>query len=162
MNRQLAGRFRPYAFGVIAVCTMAHSLTVLAEDNDALAVARGVKGIIAADNAGDLERVIEFYADDAILILPSGPTVEGKTNIRKHYASLLGQQSLRIQNDIIETIVSGNWAISRGINHVESSSKDDAASCSSTMYLMTLRRDNTPNSWRIAHLQWNNQPALCG
>jgi steroid delta-isomerase-like uncharacterized protein len=42
---------------------------------------------LKALNLRDLDRLMTFYADDAVLIFPASPPVEGKANIRRAYAS---------------------------------------------------------------------------
>lgn len=44
-----------------------------------------VNGLIAADNARDIERVVELYAPDAILMPPDESPVEGIAAIRPRY-----------------------------------------------------------------------------
>ncbi len=42
---------------------------------------------LKALNQRDLDRLMTFYADDAVLVFPASPPVEGKANIRRAYAS---------------------------------------------------------------------------
>src|SRR5262245_7390232 len=42
-------------------------------------------GIIAADNLADVDRIVAFYEDDAMLLPPAGPAVKGKTAIKRRY-----------------------------------------------------------------------------
>ncbi len=42
---------------------------------------------LKALNLRDLDRLMTFYADDAVLVFPASPPVEGKANIRRAYAS---------------------------------------------------------------------------
>ena len=42
---------------------------------------------LKALNQRDLDRLMTFYGDDAVLVFPASPPVEGKANIRRAYAS---------------------------------------------------------------------------
>lgn len=118
-----------------------------------------VRGIIAADNAGDLDAVLSFYDDNAVLIAPTGPDVVGKAAIRDHYVGLFAENSLSIDIDIQDSVVSGEWAISRGVNFVAATSKSTGETAhAESKFLMTLRRD-ADAGWRIVHLMWVNRPA---
>lgn len=116
-----------------------------------------VRSIIAADMAGDLSRVLSLYAENATLISPNGPDIAGIEAISEHYERLFASTELRIDNEIQETVVSGNMAMTRGINHVTATPKSGGPSMSgSDKYLMILVRD-AAGSWRISHLIWTPQ-----
>lgn len=129
---------------------------------DKRAVEEVIKGIIAADNAGRIEEVISHYAPDAVLISPSGPDILGRSRIREHYAGLFEQNTLAISNEILDTVVSRDWAISRGVNRVTATSKLDGTKATAiSKYLMTLRR-GPDGDWKIVHLMWANLPEASG
>lgn len=115
-----------------------------------------VKGIIAADNAGDLEAVLAHYADDAVLLPPNGPIVEGKDAIRERYRAGFEQFRFDVSIAISETKVSGEWAFNRGATQGKLIPHDggDAVTLND-QYLMILRR-MPGGAWKIARLIWNS------
>lgn len=147
------------ALGAVFVCVWLYCPQIAtAQEEDRVAVERVVKGIIEADNLGDLERIMTYYAENAVLIPPSGATIEGKAAIRAHYGKLFGGQPFAIDNEITETVVSDGLAVTRGINSVESTSAEGVVSRGTSRYLMTLTRVNPSTRWQIAHLMWTSEP----
>lgn len=124
------------------------------------AVRQVVEGIIAADNAEDIGQVLEYYATDAVLIVPDAPDVVGLSAIRDHYEGLFANADFKIAPHIDEIAVDRNQAIVRGVNLVTSTSADPQETvCVASKYLMSLKR--TEDRWTIAHLMWTNRPVPC-
>ncbi|MEW5917400.1 MAG: hypothetical protein AB1762_13400, partial [Gemmatimonadota bacterium] len=46
------------------------------------------EGIIAADNERAIDKVLSYYADDALLMPPNEPSVSGVAAIRPRYEAL--------------------------------------------------------------------------
>lgn len=122
-------------------------------------------GIIEADNRGDLEAVIGFYADDAVLIPPNGVNVEGRVAIRKHYQAIFAAADLAIESHPQETWVETDLAFQRGWNHVAVHAKSSGeVELRRSKYLMILRRVSSPNAvqppenagWKIFRLMWTD------
>jgi uncharacterized protein (TIGR02246 family) len=117
-----------------------------------------VSAIIAADNAGDLERVVELYSASAILMPPDGEPIEGREAIRAHYRRIFSRFTLEATLDSDETVVCGDWAFDRGRTHVRSKSKETGDTNEAhDKYVMILHRDAT--GWQIARLIWNRNPS---
>ncbi len=83
--------------------------------DDVREVERVVERIIAADNAGDLESVLALYTEDAILMPPDSPIVQGKAAIRERYRAGFEQFHMNLSMVSEETQVAGNWAFNRGV-----------------------------------------------
>lgn len=117
-----------------------------------------VSGIIAADNAGDLEKVVELYSASAILMPPDGMLIEGREAIRAHYRGIFSRFMIEATVDSEETIVSGDWAFDRGTTHVKSRSKETGETSEAhDKYVMILHRE--ASGWHIARLIWNHNPS---
>ena len=113
--------------------------------------------IIAADNQGDVEKVVGLYTPDAVLMPPGGAFVEGRDAIRAHYGALFSRFSLMATLSSRETIVSGEWAFDRGTTEVASTSKETGETVEAhDKYLMVLHHEE--DGWRIARLIWNRNP----
>lgn len=116
-------------------------------------------GIIAADNARDIERVLRYYAADAILLPPGEKPVVGREAIRPRYEELFSRFDPQIDPRVDESCTTCGLAFVRGHNggrlvsrqSGEARELDDA-------YLMVLRRE-AGGEWRISHLMWHRSSA---
>ena len=111
--------------------------------------------LMAADTRGDLETVAAAYAEDAVLMPPSGPPVLGRTAIRERYRQIFAGASLEVSLVAEEAHDFGDWAAVRGrttgqlvprlglpIRPVRDK------------FLMLLQRD-AARAWRIHTLMWS-------
>lgn len=114
-------------------------------------------GIITADNARDIERVLQYYTADAILMPPGEMPVVGREAIRPRYAELFASFNPEIEARVDEACADDGLAYVRGHNggllvprrEGNPRALDDA-------YLMVLRRD-TDGVWRISRLMWHRE-----
>jgi uncharacterized protein (TIGR02246 family) len=125
------------------------------------AVVAVMRGIIAADNARDLSRVLSFYADDAMLIPPGEPLISGLAAIRPRYEALFRAFDPAIEGQIDEVVVQGSLAFVRGRNGGVLRGREGGADRPlHDVYLAVLRR--TGGGWRISRLIWHPAPASAG
>jgi len=116
-----------------------------------------VAGIISADNERNLESVMSFYEDDAVLLPPGESPVYGKRYIRPRYQSLFESSRLKMFPTSEETIVSGDWAFDQGYiqGNVVTQEKDaETTRVVDDQYLMILHKQSA-GSWKIAKLMWH-------
>ena len=80
-----------------------------------------VDAILELDNevhtaveAQDIEGLMEFWADDALIMAPSMPAVEGKSAVRVFFENAFSAMSLEFDRSSVEVVVSGDLAIHRG------------------------------------------------
>ena len=112
-------------------------------------------GIIDADNARDLDRVLAFYAPDAILMPPGEPPVVGRDAIRPRYEALFQQFDPAIEARVDEVCAGGAFAFVRGHNGGRLKARGAGESRAlDDVYLMLLRRE-ADGAWRISHLMWH-------
>ncbi|HJQ97446.1 MAG TPA: nuclear transport factor 2 family protein [Candidatus Polarisedimenticolaceae bacterium] len=118
------------------------------------AVRHVAEGIIAADNHGDLERVLSSYTKDAVLMPPGEGAIVGLDAIRPRYEKLFAGATLQIELRVDEAHAEGAVGYVRGRNGGRVTPKaggqplvlDDA-------FLMLLRCD--AGTWRISHIIWH-------
>jgi len=111
---------------------------------------------IQADNAGDLEKLIANYADDAILI-PAGSTdIVGKNAIREHYRDIFSNSNFQINASATEIIDGKDLTVIRGNTTGEIiSKKDSSSSAVNDKFLMLLKKQS--GQWKIFRLTWSKQ-----
>jgi len=68
---------------------------------------------LAALNARDLERLVSFYAEDAVLELPASPRVEGRAAIRRAFEVFFEQWEERSIYERV--VVAGSTAAVEGV-----------------------------------------------
>jgi uncharacterized protein (TIGR02246 family) len=110
--------------------------------------------IIQADNAGDLEKVISNYTDDAILI-PSGDVdIIGKNAIRENYRNIFLNSSMQLKSSANEIINARDLTIIRGNTTGKIiSKKDSSATPVNDKFLMLMKKQS--GKWKIYRLMWS-------
>src|SRR5262245_21968559 len=118
-------------------------------------VAAVATGIIEADNARAIEKVLAFYAPGAVLIPPGQPPVVGRTAIRPRYEAMFGAFTPDLVARVDEACASGGLGFVRGHNRgrlaARSGGRDEPVD---DPYLMLLAR-GADGAWRITHLMWH-------
>jgi uncharacterized protein (TIGR02246 family) len=130
------------------------------QPRDLAAIQQVTSGIIAADNRGDADAVMQFYADDSVLLPPNDAPVAGKDVIRARYESGFRHFRFAISSSSDETHVFGDWAFDRGTTSGETVPKGaEAPRQIHDKYVMILHRERS-GAWKIARLMWNGaEPA---
>ena len=126
------------------------------QDSAAVREARAVaSGIVDADNARDLERVLGYYAADAVLMPPGEGPVAGLAAIRPRYVSLFEAFTPQIALQVDEVCAGDGLAFVRGrlVARAGAASRelDD-------VFVMLLRR-GAAGAFRISHLIWHRARA---
>lgn len=116
-------------------------------------------GIIEADNERAIERVLAFYAEDAVWMPPGEDALVGPAAFRPRYEGLFANFNPEIELRIDEACVSGSMAFVRGHNggRLVSRTSDEVRALNDS-FLMLLRRESD-GEWRISHLIWHPENA---
>lgn len=121
----------------------------------AQAVRAVATGIVAADNAADVEAVLAFYAEGAVLIPPDGEAITDRRTIRQRYEALFCAEQAELVAHVDDVSVSGDLAIVRGRNSGRFLSRTTGVERPvADVYLMALRQ-GVDGRWRISHLMWH-------
>lgn len=148
------------AFGVWGLASASECVQPDASLADYRTVRAVVEGIVAADNVEDFERVLSYYADNAVLISPEGADLVGTDAIRAHYQALFAAVDLTIQSRIDDITIAANLAVVRGLNTVSAANTNTGQiNCAASKFLMTLRLID--GAWKISQLIWTNQTIEC-
>ena len=112
--------------------------------------------IMQADSAGDVDRVVSLYTDDAILIPSNKSDIVGINAIRENYRNIFANSSLQLKATANEIIESGDLAIIRGnTNGTIISKKDSSTITVNDKFLMMLKKQS--GKWRIYRLMWGKE-----
>ena len=111
-----------------------------------------VEAFDAAARAKDLERVMSFYADDAILMPPNAPAMNGPAAIRQFWGPLLQAPSVDLDLIVDDVQTCGDIAVDRGRYEVTQPFKD------SGKYIVIWR--NRGGRWVIVNDIFNSNMAL--
>lgn len=111
--------------------------------------------LIAADNAGAVDDIASFYAEDAVLLPPSGPPVVGRGEIKRRYQAGFARFRLRV------TLHQDGFRESNTVAFSHGSTTGDYVWLDGSPptpfhdnYLMTLERD-AAGDWKVAALMWS-------
>jgi uncharacterized protein (TIGR02246 family) len=109
---------------------------------------------IQADNAGDLEKVISNYTDDAILIPTGNVDIIGKNAIREHYRNIFLNSGMQLKSSANEIIDVRDLTIIRGNTTGSLISKKDSTSTPvNDKFLMVMKKQS--GKWKIYRLMWS-------
>jgi uncharacterized protein (TIGR02246 family) len=152
LRRGLCGTFA--ALCVIVGCGDGTPVATSACQPTEAAVLSVAEGLTAADNAHDVEIVLDHYADDIIFITPQGNLVAGKKAIRPRYERLFRDFVLDIQMEAEEVGLGGEWAFVRGRNVGTFTSREtDEVDPLEDRFLMILRCEPDAG-WKVSRLMW--------
>ena len=107
----------------------------------------------------DLDRLMSYYAEDAVLLPPSAVPIVGKEAIRANWADLLGQfDVIEAVSTFDEIIVLGNWAYARGRYSGRSRPANGGKEIEERLSFSGMWRRESDGSWKIARDMWNSGP----
>ena len=113
-----------------------------------------VSGILDADNHADIERVLSFYHNEAVLMPPGRDEIKGLANIRRNYENIFATSVLNLAPEEEEIIVTNEFVVYKGRTKGRVVAKSDStARAINDEFLMILKKDN--GSWKISTLIWN-------
>lgn len=112
-----------------------------------------------ASSGGDVEEILDFWTDDAVVVPPGMPPVRGKDALRDY---VTGSQaipgfSISWSADQVELSADGSLAWMLGSNLVEMDGEDGAIR--SEGRVVTVWRLEDDGEWRCCLDLWNEAPA---
>jgi uncharacterized protein (TIGR02246 family) len=149
---QLIGRFVGTKAG--PCCPVA---TGAAADEAAIRLAN--QRYIELHPKGALDELIAMYADDAVLLPPGEPPVQGIAAIRAYWTQFFDAFIVVDATSVIdEVIVSGDIAYSRGHFIETARSRDGKTTATERGKFSGIWRRNAAGGWRIGRDMWNLDP----
>ena len=112
-----------------------------------------------AAEGGDVERLLAFWSDDAIVVPPGAPVVQGKAAIREYVQKALAIPGFRIRWHPASATVSADGTVgyTTGENAVTVPGPDGKLITIAGRYATVWRRDQG-GVWRCVIDIWNSGP----
>jgi uncharacterized protein (TIGR02246 family) len=109
----------------------------------------------AARNAGDADAMAAAHTEDAEILPPNAPVIEGRAGIRTYFRNLFEQRTAPAVFDVREIVVFGNFAYRQGNYSVTLA---DGRTEYGKFIQLWKREDGV---WKIHRQMWSrNGPAL--
>lgn len=123
---------------------------------DADAIRAVGKTYAAAVDAGDLDRWVETFAEDAIVLPPDQPLVTGRAAIREWVKqSFFDPFKMQLSFSFADVVVAGDWAFTHGPYTLRLTPKDGRPAVEGKGKFVNVFR-RRPNGWRYARVIWNS------
>jgi len=127
-----------------------------AVSGDADAIRALGKTYAAAVTAGDLDRWVQTFAEDAIVLPPDQPLVTGRAAIRDWAKqSFFDPFKMQLGFSFAEVVVAGDWAFAHGPYTLGLTPKDGRPAVQGKGKFVNVFRRG-PNGWRYARVMWNS------
>ncbi len=108
----------------------------------------------------DVDRIVSYWTDDAMIVPPGQPVVEGKAAIREFVARMQKIPGFRIHwaSEKPQFSPDGNMAYMRGVNETTMQGPDGKPTTVRGRGFTVWRRD-ADGEWRCVVDIWNDPPA---
>jgi uncharacterized protein (TIGR02246 family) len=142
------------AAGLLALAGCAQQAAPVDTAADVTAIHAATAAWVAAYNAGDADKIVALYADDAIMMPPDAAAATGHEAMKQYLtADMAGAKAAGVSFalDADASGVSGDLAWHSGTFHVAGA---DGASVSTGKYTEVWRK--TDGKWLMIRDVWNN------
>lgn len=108
-----------------------------------------------AANTAQIERLIEIYAPDAVILPPGGPVIEGSETIRELFRQEFERFDTKLAFTTQEIEVAGDMAFRRGRYVWRGTPRLSGQTVETTNKFLEVWRRQPDGGWRIAVDMWN-------
>lgn len=108
-----------------------------------------------AANTGQVERLMEVYAPDAVILPPGGPLIEGTATIRELFRQEFETFDTKIAFTTQRLEVEGDLAYRRGTYVWRGTERGSGRVLETTNKFLEIWKRQADGSWRIAVDTWN-------
>jgi uncharacterized protein (TIGR02246 family) len=106
-------------------------------------------------NTAQVERLVEIYAPDAVILPPGGPVIEGSETIRELFRQEFERFDTKLAFTTQEIEVDGDMAYRRGRYVWRGTPRLSGQTIETTNKFLEVWRRQPDGSWRIAVDMWN-------
>jgi uncharacterized protein (TIGR02246 family) len=147
------------AFTVLALsaCQRGYGGPAALTDGDRNAIRTSVANFDKAMLAADWPTVVTLYTEDAILMPPNAPAVEGRAAIQKFFAAF--PKVTAFAQTVIEVEGQGDFAYPRGTYATTMIPPGAKAPLQDTGKVLTVWRRQPNGSWLASRVAWNSDLA---
>jgi uncharacterized protein (TIGR02246 family) len=128
------------------------------QNKDIEAINKIIEEYVAGYNTGDLQRVMDLWVDDAVVMPHGEPTVLGKKAVEKWKAQYFDQYVFNLQSTSEELQVGGDWAFNRGSYLVAMTPKNGGSPVHEAGKFIQLFQRQEDGSWKVARDMGNTTP----
>lgn len=149
----------PKVISLFLFATLLMPLSIIAQsDKDMKAVKDVVKEYENALNSNSLDRVMQVFAIDAVVLPPDAAAASGHRAIREQYKSVTDPgTSINITLEIQELIISDDVAYVWSLNYGKEKFEGGEESPIDSKSLMVLQK--TMDGWKASRYMFNNNNA---
>jgi uncharacterized protein (TIGR02246 family) len=116
-----------------------------------------------AANRGEVERIMEIYAPDAVILPPGGPVIEGSQTIRELFRQEFERFDTKLAFTTQAIEVEGDMAFRRGRYVWRGTPRLSGQTVETTNKFLEVWRRHPDGSWKISVDMWNpGEPATGG
>lgn len=112
-----------------------------------------------AANTGQVERLMEVYAPDAVILPPGGPVIEGSETIRELFRQEFERFDTKLAFTTQEIEVEGDMAFRRGRYVWRGTPRMSGQTVETSNKFLEVWRRQPDGSWKIAVDMWNPSEA---
>lgn len=114
------------------------------------ALARIRDTVQAAENAGRLDQMSPFFADDLVIMAPGFPPVTGAEAAAEFMTGFFAQFEVEVSYTSAEIVVMGDWAFDRGSGRTTLKPKGGGPHVSENANYLWLYRRDPSGAWKHA------------
>ena len=114
----------------------------------------------AALNAGDIDKLVSLFTDDAVRIPPNEPALIGKEAIRGLFQQQLDQFTVQNEGVIVDLKVSGDLAFFRGSWTSINTPKDGGEPLNYNGSYVSVIQKQPDGSWKTICNSWSNEQLI--
>ena len=105
---------------------------------------------------GDAAAYAALYTDDAVLMPPNAPTVEGRPAIENWAKDIFKDMHLDVVAKEAEIIVTGDWAIVRGTYSVTFTPREGGVSIEDAGKWLAVMSKQPDGLWKYSNNMWSS------
>lgn len=140
-----------FAILIAAGCQRNRQTAALSHQADLQSLRNAELAEDQAWSSRDLEKVLSFYADDAVVMYPNTPAIVGKDAIRAYEKQFFADPSFTIQNQLTDLDVaqSGELGYTLGAQTYTTTDPKTGKVVTDRGKWLTVRKKQADGSWKI-------------